>query len=221
MDSSSGRNGLFHKPGSISVVAALRWLARGAAIASTSGSPRSRWPVRVWSTVAMMVAPPGDPSASSGRPSSSTIVGAIDERGRFPGPGRFGSWTAGLAGAKEKSVSSLLRMKPRPGTVMPLPPVDSMVRVYATTLPHLSAAVRCVVFSPSYVVGAAVPAAPHPLGLRGSPGASGLFSTASSLMRHSRESANRWDSRPFTGTSSKAGSRPTAPGPRTRSGSPR
>ena len=29
-------------PGSISVVAELRWLARGAAIASTSGSPLSR-----------------------------------------------------------------------------------------------------------------------------------------------------------------------------------
>ena len=54
---------------------------------------------------------------------------AIDERGRLPGPGRFGSCTAGLAGAKEKSVSSLLSRKPRPGTVMPLPPVDSMVSV--------------------------------------------------------------------------------------------
>ncbi len=57
------------------------------------------------------------------------MVGEIDERGRFPGPGRFGSWTAGLAGANEKSVSSLLRRKPRPGTVMALPPVDSIVSV--------------------------------------------------------------------------------------------
>ncbi len=77
----------------------------------------------------MMVAPPGEPSASTGRPSSSTIVGDMEERGRLPGPGRFGSGTPGAAGAKEKSVSSLLRRKPRPGTVMALPPVDSMVRV--------------------------------------------------------------------------------------------
>ncbi len=78
----------------------------------------------------MMVAPPGEPSATTGLSCrSSTIVGEIDERGRLPGPGRFGSWTAGLAGAKEKSVSSLLRMNPRPGTVMPLPPVCSMVSV--------------------------------------------------------------------------------------------
>jgi hypothetical protein len=56
-------------------------------------------------------------------------VGAIEDRGRLPGPGRFGSWTAGLAGAKEKSVNSLFSRKPRPGTVMPLPPVCSMVSV--------------------------------------------------------------------------------------------
>ncbi len=77
----------------------------------------------------MMVAPPGEPSATTGRPCRSTIVGEIDERGRLPGPGRFGSWTAGSAGAKEKSVSSLLSRKPRCGTTMPLPPVCSMVRV--------------------------------------------------------------------------------------------
>lgn len=60
------------------------------------------------STVVMIVAPPGDPRASTGSPCFSTIVGEMDERGRLPGPGRFGSWTAGLAGANEKSVSSLL-----------------------------------------------------------------------------------------------------------------
>src|SRR6478609_6631610 len=103
----------------------------------------------------MIVAPPGDPRARTGFPCSSTMVGEIEERGRLAGPGRFGSWTAGFAGANEKSVSSLLSRNPRPGTVMPLPPVDSIVRVYATTLPHLSAVVRCVVFSPSNVVGAA------------------------------------------------------------------
>ena len=76
----------------------------------------------------MIVAPPGEPSASTGWPSASTIVGDIDERGRLPGPGRLGSG-AGLAGAKLKSVSSLLSRKPRPGTTMPMPPVCSMVSV--------------------------------------------------------------------------------------------
>ncbi len=66
--SSSARTGLFHSAGSISVVGALRWLARGAAIASTSGRPRSRWPVSDWSTVVMIVAPPGEPRASTGLP---------------------------------------------------------------------------------------------------------------------------------------------------------
>ena len=68
MASSSARSGLFHSAGSSSVVAWLRWLARGAAIASTSGRPRSRRPVSVCSTVVMMVAPPGEPTASTGRP---------------------------------------------------------------------------------------------------------------------------------------------------------
>ncbi len=124
------RSSLSYRPGSRSVRAVLRWLARGAAIASARGRPRSRKPVRVCSTVVMMVEPPGEPSATTGRSwRSSTIVGEIDDRGRLPGPGRFGSWTAGSAGAKEKSVSSLLSRNPRPGTVMPLPPVCSMVRV--------------------------------------------------------------------------------------------
>ncbi len=77
----------------------------------------------------MMVAPPGDPRARTGSPWSSTMVGEMEDRGRLAGPGRFGSWTAGSAGAKEKSVSSLLSRNPRPGTVMPLPPVCSMVSV--------------------------------------------------------------------------------------------
>lgn len=62
-------------------------------------------------------------------------------------------------------------------------------------------------FSPSYVVGAASPPlAAQGFGSRGSPGARGLVRTASSLMRQARESANRWASSSFAGTSSKAGS---------------
>ena len=66
----------------------------------------------------MIVAPPGEPTASHGRSSLSTIVGLIDERGRLPGPGRFGSGTPAVSGTKLKSVSSLLSRKPQPGTVI-------------------------------------------------------------------------------------------------------
>ena len=66
----------------------------------------------VCSTVVMIVAPPGEPSASHGRPSASRIVGLIDERGRLPGPGRFGSGTPAWSGTKLKSVSSLFSRNP-------------------------------------------------------------------------------------------------------------
>ena len=39
----------------------------------------------------MMVDPPGEPSASTGSPSRSTIVGDIELRGRLPGWIRLGS----------------------------------------------------------------------------------------------------------------------------------
>ena len=77
----------------------------------------------------MIVAPPGEPVASTGSPSRCTIVGAIEERGRFPPAGRFGSGAVPCVGVKLKSVSSLLSRKPQPGTTMPLPPVDSIVNV--------------------------------------------------------------------------------------------
>jgi hypothetical protein len=64
-----------------------------------------------------------------GAPSLRRIVGLIDERGRLPGPGRFGSGTSAESGTKLKSVSSLLSRNPQPGTVMPDPPVCSMVSV--------------------------------------------------------------------------------------------
>ena len=59
--------------------------------------------------------------------------------------GRFGSGASPCVPVKLKSVSSLFSRKPRPGTTIPLPPVDSIVSVYATTLPHRSAVVRWVV----------------------------------------------------------------------------
>src|SRR4051794_12488808 len=97
----------------------------------------------------MMVAPPGEPAATYGLPSLSTIVGEIELRGRLPGPGRFGSGAVPCVGVKLKSVISLLSRKPRPGTTIPLPPVCSIVSVYSTTLPDRSATVRLVVLCPS------------------------------------------------------------------------
>src|SRR6476469_10398065 len=108
----------------------------------------------------MIVAPPGEPRASHGRSSLSTMVGLIDERGRLPGPGRFGSGTPGVSGAKLKSVSSLLSRNPQPGTVMPDPPVCSIVRVYDTALPHLSVTTRWDVDWPSW--GGVAPGLPWP-----------------------------------------------------------
>src|SRR6478736_1656577 len=105
----------------------------------------------VWLTEVMIVAPPGEPTVRYGLPSLTMIVGLIEERGRLPGPGRFGSVPDGRmeSGVKLKSVSSLLSRNPYPGTVMPEPPVCSMVRVYDATLPQRSVAVRCVVDCPS------------------------------------------------------------------------
>ena len=73
----------------------------------------------------MIVEPPGEPSARNGSPSSSTIVGLIELRGRLPPSTRFGC----VSESKLKSVSSLLSRNPQPGTTMPLPPVDSIVNV--------------------------------------------------------------------------------------------
>ena len=66
----------------------LRWLARGAASACGSVMPRSSRSTRICSTVVMIVAPPGEPSASSGLPSSSTIVGDIDAARPLAGAGQ-------------------------------------------------------------------------------------------------------------------------------------
>src|SRR3954469_303796 len=92
----------------------------------------------------MIEAPPGEPTASTGRTLRSTIVGAIEERGRLCAAGELA-----LPVVKSKSVSSLLSRKPRPGTVIALPPVCSIVNVYSTTLPFASAIVMFVVFGPS------------------------------------------------------------------------
>src|SRR6476469_3800076 len=109
----------------------------------------------------MIVAPPGEPTVIHGRSSLSTTVGLIEDRGRLPGPGRFGSGTPLVSGTKSKSVSSLLSRNPQPGTVIPEPPVCSIVSVYDATSPHLSAVTRWVVDRPSRGVPCAVVPCAH------------------------------------------------------------
>src|ERR671918_1881925 len=124
----------------------------------------------------MIMDPPGEPTASTGSPSSSTIVGLIELRGRFR-PSTLLGWPTR---SKLKSVSSLFSRKPHPGTVIPFPPVDSIVYVYVTTFPHRSATVRWVVFSPPAAVAAAVAAAPPPPFKRpGAPGRTRLVEAPS------------------------------------------
>ena len=72
-------------------VAVLRCEARGALIACSMLIPRSNRLNSICSTVVMIVAPPGEPSARTGLPLRSTIVGEIDERGRLPPSIRLGS----------------------------------------------------------------------------------------------------------------------------------
>ena len=64
--------------------------SRGSTIAAGSVKPRSSRSSRICRTVVMIVEPPGEPTASSGLPSSRTIVGAIELRGRLPPSTRFG-----------------------------------------------------------------------------------------------------------------------------------
>src|SRR5687768_18369885 len=101
----------------------------------------------------MIIEPPGDPTARNGLPSSSTIVGLIELRGRLPPSTRFGC----VVESKLKSVSSLFSRNPKPGTTRPEPPVDSIVYVYETTFPHLSLVVRCVVVSDCSAVADTLP----------------------------------------------------------------
>ena len=69
----------------------MRCEARGAAMACSSVIPRSMRLNSICSTVVMIVEPPGEPSASQGSPSLSTMVGEIEERGRLPAWIRLGS----------------------------------------------------------------------------------------------------------------------------------
>ena len=60
------------------------------AIACGSVIPWSSRSTRIWSTVVMIVEPPGEPSARNGLPLRRTIVGDIELRGRLPPSTRLG-----------------------------------------------------------------------------------------------------------------------------------
>ena len=70
--------------GSAIEVAPLRCEARGDAIACGRLLPSSSRSTSVCSTVVMIIEPPGEPTASTGRPCRVMIVGAIELRGRLP-----------------------------------------------------------------------------------------------------------------------------------------
>ena len=89
-----------------------------------------------------MRTPPGSPSASAGRPSRSTIVGAIELVIRLPG-----STESAWPGCGSNRAIVLLSSMPVPGAIAREPNRLLMVWVAATTLPSASATVRCVVWT--------------------------------------------------------------------------
>ena len=108
---------------------------------------------------------------------SSTIVGDIDERGRLPA--RAGSGRAGRVGRGEGEVGQLVvEQEAAAGHDDAGPPVCSMVSVYATTLPHLSATVRWrgVLGLVRRRCRRSPAASQRRVGRRGSPAATGLVS---------------------------------------------
>src|SRR5262245_24710542 len=98
----------------------------------------------------MICDPAGDPSARTGLPPCSTRVGDMLLRGRFPAAIAFSSPPVtpnllGTPGFAEKSSISLFSTKPAPRTTTPEPSQPLIVWVDETTLPSLSAIVKCVV----------------------------------------------------------------------------
>src|SRR5688572_25706707 len=91
-----------------------------------------------------MELPPGDPVTMKTSPFlSSTIVGDMDERGRFPGPGALATALPFSVGGRVKSVSWLLSTKPL--VQREEPNGLSTVAVNETALPSKSTKDMCVV----------------------------------------------------------------------------
>ncbi|KPK53668.1 MAG: hypothetical protein AMJ63_05710 [Myxococcales bacterium SG8_38_1] len=100
---------------------------------------------------ATMELPPAEPVSISGSPlASKTMVGDMDDRGRFRGATAFTAGAAPAVGACEKSVSSLFRKKPLVMRTEPYgKPTDAVID---TALPSRSMIDRCVVPAASIVL---------------------------------------------------------------------
>ena len=96
-----------------------------------------------------MRTPPGSPNAQRGRPSRSTMVGAMLLVTRLPG-----ATEAGCPGCGSKRAMVLFRSTPVPAAVALAPKRLLMVWVIATTLPSASAAVTWVVWAEPAAAGA-------------------------------------------------------------------
>ena len=106
-------------------------------------------PIRVFSTYCGMTAPPGEPATMYRSPGVvasplsaplNTIVGAIEDRGRFPPSTLLATGLlASSSGSSEKSVSWLLSMNPptmwkEPNAASTLVVIDAALPSPSTTL---------------------------------------------------------------------------------------
>src|ERR1044071_3249467 len=101
-------------------------------------------------TAEIIFGPPDAPSAMTGLPSFTTIVGLMDESGRLPGATALASAPTrpnafGAPGCAEKSYISSFITTPVPGITTFEPKLVFTVAVHATQLPSASATEKCVV----------------------------------------------------------------------------
>ena len=102
------------------------WWKRAAATASWGVMPKSMTFMMAWNTEVKIVDPPGVPTTMATAPSSSRIVGVMDDSMRLPGWISFASlpttpYAFGTPGLMLKSSISLFSRNPAPVTTTPLP----------------------------------------------------------------------------------------------------
>ena len=165
-----------------------RAIRLGSSMACLIGSFQASSATSVLALYSRMALPPGEPSAATKLPSwSSTMTGAIDERGRLPPCTALATGWPASVGVNEKSVSWLLSTKPP--TVRPEPNIDSTVVVMETTSPSASTTTKWLVPADSAV-------ASWPRGTAMSPGggaapACSPISCARSARRRDRAALDR------------------------------
>ncbi|MNI51159.1 hypothetical protein D3C85_1458830 [compost metagenome] len=86
----------------------------GRLMAAWASRFQSSRPMVDLATYSMICEPPGEPTVARNSPlwRSKIRVGAMDERGRLPGSTRLATFCPFSSGMNEKSVISLLSMKP-------------------------------------------------------------------------------------------------------------